>query len=97
MGDLGKLFSSPAVMEVLSVFAQYPDNELYQTQIKDLTNSSLVQVQRALARLELTGLVGKMKEGNRVYYLANRNHPAFDGIKEALLRTVVYGEAIKTV
>lgn len=95
MPNFAKLFPNPAVMEALVVFAKNPDAEFYQTQIVEATTSSLMQIQRALSRLEETGLVKKKSVGNRNYYRANRSHPGFEGIRQALVNTVIYGDVIK--
>lgn len=63
--------------------------------IVERTGLALIQVQRALKRLELSGLIEKKKWGHRSYYIANKSHPAFEDIKRALLKTVLLGDVVK--
>ena len=37
----------------------------------------------------------KTKSGNRSYYKANPKHPAFQDIKNALLKTILFGDLLK--
>ncbi len=89
------LFPNRSFVDVLSVFLTNPDKEFYQSYIAESTGCALMQVQRALKRLEITGLIEKNKSGNRSYYKANQRHPAFEDIKRALLKTVLFGDLLK--
>jgi uncharacterized protein len=73
----------------------HPDEAFYQSYIVGSTGYALIQVQRALKRLEDIGLIEKTKSGNRSYYKANRKHPAFQDIKHALYKTVLFGDLLK--
>jgi uncharacterized protein len=95
MASFIKLFPNPSFVAVLTLFLTHPDEEIYQSRIVDFTKCALIQVQRALKRLEDTGLITKTKSGNRVYYKANRVHPAFEDIKRALLKTVLFGDLLR--
>ncbi len=89
------LFPSPAVTDVLSLLLLNPDDEFYQREIAARTGNILRQVQRALKRIEAAGLVTKTRRGNRVYYKAERGHPAFEDLKRAFLKTVALGDALR--
>ncbi|MDB6081097.1 MAG: hypothetical protein JWO53_369 [Chlamydiia bacterium] len=58
------------------------------------TDKALIQVQRALKRLEEAGLIIKIPHGNKVYYRANSSHSAFLDLKQILLKTVIFSEKI---
>jgi predicted nucleotidyltransferase len=90
-----KLFPNPSLVDVLAVFLTHPDEIFYQTQLVEASGCALIQVQRALKRLEDTGLIEKTKSGNRSYYQANQKHPAFQDIKQALFKTVLFGDLLK--
>lgn len=90
-----KLFPSPSFTDVLVFFLTHPNEEAYQSQIVNSTGRALIQIQRALNRLEDTGLIVKNRQGNRIYYKANQMHPAFDDIKRALFKTVIFGDTLK--
>ena len=95
MTSFARLFPNPSFVDVLILFLLHPDEEIYQSRIVSTTGRALMQVQRALRRLQETGLITKTKSGNRVYYKANRKHPGFEEIKKALLKTVIFGDTIK--
>lgn len=95
MNPFIKLFPSPSFVAVLTLFLTHPEEEIYQSRIVETTKCILIQVQRALKRLEETGLITKTKSGNRVYYKANRMHPAFEDIKRALFKTILFGDLLK--
>lgn len=89
------LFSSKSLTEVLVFFLLNPGKEAYQSEVVEATGQSLIQVQRALKKLESSGIVFKRTDGNRVYYESNRHHPAFEDIKNALLKTIVIGDNLR--
>lgn len=95
MSQFIKLFSSPSLVHVLSIFLAHPDEKFYQSSIVESTGYALVQVQRALKRLEDAGLIEKTKSGNRSYYQANLKHPAFQDIKSAFFKTILLGDILK--
>lgn len=95
MNPFIKLFPNPSLVDVLAVFLTHPDESFYQSYVVEFTGHALVQVQRALKRLEETGLIEKFKSGNRSYYKANQKHPAFQDIKNALLKTILFGDLLK--
>ncbi len=95
MSHFIKLFSNPSLVDVLAVFLTHPDDVFYQSYIVESTGYALMQVQRALKRLEDTGLIEKTKSGNRSHYKANIKHPAFQDIKNALFKTILLGDLLK--
>lgn len=95
MDSFIKLFPSPSLVDVLAIFLMHPDEEFYQTSLVESTGHALMQVQRALKRLEEAGLIEKIKSGNRFRYKVLSQHPAFQDIKNALLKTVLLGDYLK--
>lgn len=95
MSSLAHLFPNPTLVRVLSLFFLRPEEKFYQRDIAERTGSLLRQVQRALKRIERAGLVTKSREGNRVYYAAERMHPAFDDLKRVFLKTVALAEVLQ--
>ena len=93
--SLAKLFPNPTVLDVLSVLLLHPETEFYQRQLADRTHSTLLQVQRALRRIEAAGPVTRTRRGNRVYYTAERHHPVFEDLKRIALKTVGLGDALR--
>jgi len=85
MNSLKTLFSSPVVADVLSFMLGHSEEAFYQRLIAEKTGHTLFQVQNALNRIELTGLVKKTREGKRLYYQVISSHPAFSGLQQAFL------------
>lgn len=95
LSTLAELFPNPALVKVLSLFLLHPETEFYQRGMAESTGNALLQVQRALKRIERTGLVTKTKRGNMVYYKSDRMHPAFEDLKRVFLKTVALGDALR--
>ena len=95
MHSFTKLFPSSSFIHVLAIFLTHPDEKFYQAYIAESSGYALIQVQRALKRIEEAGFIHKMKSGNRYYYIANKGHPAFEDIKRALFKTVLFGDLLK--
>ncbi len=93
--SLEHLFPFPVLLDVLSLLLLHPDREFYQREIAERTASAVIQVQRSLQRIEKAGLCRKARRGNRVYYQAERSHPAFEDFKRALLKTVALGDTLR--
>ncbi len=89
------LFPSPVLVDILCFFLMHPEEEAYQRSLAEKTGHSLAQVQYALERIEEAGLVSKKKSGNRLYYRAEKSHPAFEDLKRAFLKTVALGDVIR--
>lgn len=86
MDQFLKLFSSQCLVDVLMIFLTHPNESYYQSYIVKTAGYSLMQIQRALKRLEESGLINKNKLGNRFHYSANNKHPAFEDIKRAFFK-----------
>lgn len=90
-----RLFASPTLARLLTTFLIHPDTTFYQRELIRAAGTGLYTVQRVLARLEGAGLAVKAPRGNRVYYRANRDHPAFQDLKRAILKTFGLGDALR--
>jgi predicted nucleotidyltransferase len=97
VGDSGwaDLFASHTLARLLTAFVTRSQADFYQKELADAAGTGLYAVQRELARLERLGLVTKAPRGNRVYYQANRSHPAFEDLKRLVLKTMALGDALR--
>lgn len=93
--SLANLFASKTVLDVLAVLLLNPGRDLYQRELVDKAACTVLQAQRALRRIEGAGLLTKQRRGNRVYYTANRQHPAFEDLRRVMLKTVGLGDALR--
>jgi predicted nucleotidyltransferase len=92
---LAELFPNPTLVKVLSLFLLHPEKEFYQRGIAASTGKALLQVQRALKRIERAGLVTKTRRGNMLYYQAARLHPAFEDLQRVFLKTIALGDVLR--
>lgn len=94
--SLVRLFPNSAVLDILALLLLHPDRQFYQREIAELTRGTLLQVQRALKRIQDAGLVEKSRSGNRAYYIARRDHPAYEDLKRLLIKTVALGDQLRS-
>jgi len=95
MSDISRIFATPTLAALLSVFARDPSRTYIQKELVAETGGSLYLVQRELKRLEEAGLVAREERGRQVEYTANARHPAFTGLRDALLTTVALGDRLR--
>ncbi|MHB1323334.1 MAG: nucleotidyltransferase domain-containing protein [Coriobacteriia bacterium] len=96
MPNITSIFATPTLAALLGVFARDPERTYIQRELVRETGGSLYLVQRELKRLEDAGLVARETRGRQVEYSVNVRHPAFSGLREALLATVAIGDRLKT-
>lgn len=97
LGDSGwqDLFASRTLARLLTTFLTHPEAIFYQRELVNAAGARLYTVQRALIRLEKAGLIIRAPRGNRVYYQANRRHPAFEDLKRVILKTMGLGDVLR--
>jgi predicted nucleotidyltransferase/DNA-binding transcriptional ArsR family regulator len=61
--------------------------ELHARELARRTGMSLATIQQELKRLESLDLVSRRKDGNRVYFKANQNHPLFKELHQLTIKT----------
>jgi DNA-binding transcriptional ArsR family regulator len=93
--SLSALFAGSGLIDVLSLLLMHPDEEFYQREISRLTGLRLLQVQRAVERIADAGLVVERRRGNRLYYRADREHPAFSDLQQVMLKTVGLADRLR--
>ncbi len=95
MNPVVKLFANPTLVDVLSLFLQNADEELYQTDIVKRTGKALMQVQRALKTLQEVGLISVRPCGRQIYYKVIKSHAIFEDLKKLFLKTIALGDSIR--
>ncbi len=93
--SLTSLFPNQVVLDVLTLLLLHPDQEFYQREISERTNTGTIEVQRALKRIQAAGLALSHRRGNRVYYRSDTKHPAHEDLKRALIKTVAFGDQLR--
>lgn len=89
------LFASRSIARLLAAFTAQPGRRFYQRELQRATGAHLRQLQRDLARLQQAGLIERQAEGNRVYYRAVTDHPAFPEMRALMAKTIGLGDVLR--
>jgi len=92
---LEALFTSQARVAVLQLLLLNAPNRYYLREVASLTQQPVRAIQRELARLGGAGLLTMTAEGNRRYYQANRESPAFPELKGLMVKTAGLGDLLR--
>jgi DNA-binding transcriptional ArsR family regulator len=87
MTDLVDIVSSRVKAELLRLLFGLGRPELHLRELVRQSGLSLGTVQQELRRLTRIGLVTARKDGNRVYYRANQEHPLYADLRNVVLKT----------
>ena len=86
MTALSQLFSRTRG-EMLRLLFGSPDKEVHLRELARGAGLTPAAVQRELARLGEAGLVLSRRDGNRLYFRANRDHPLFPELHGMVMKT----------
>lgn len=87
MTELVDVVSSRVKAEILRLLFGLRQPELHLRELARQSGLSLGTVQQELARLTRIGVVTARKDGNRVYYRANPEHPIHRELSSLVLKT----------
>ena len=87
MTDLVDIVSSRVKAEIFRLLFGLRQPELHLRDLVRQSGLSLATVQQELRRLTRIGVVTARKDGNRVYYRANVEHPVHDDLRSLVLKT----------
>ena len=87
MDLLSQIFSSRTKAGIFQFLFGIHREELHARELARRTDISLSSVQQELKRLESLDLVLRRKDGNRVYFKANRHHPLFSELRQLTIKT----------
>ncbi len=91
---LRALFTSQARIAILKLLLLNAGNRYYLREVATLAQQPVQAVQRELARFEHAGLLQSAVVGNRRYYQANKESPAFPEMKALFLKTEGLGDLL---
>lgn len=80
---------------ILGLLYARPEREFYQQEIMQAAGVNLSAVQRELGNLLEAGLVRRRRDGNRVYYQADRESPLFPDLQGIVLKTVGLADVLR--
>ncbi len=95
MNTLAQLLCSRVRAEILRVLFGLRAGELHLREIQRQTGFAIGTVRQDLEKLAKLGLVNRRKDGNRVYYGANEQHPLHTEIRGLVLKTVGMADVLR--
>ncbi len=95
MSFLSNLFCSNVRAEIFQILFEESRDELHLREICRLSNSAINGIRRDLSKLLKMDLVVSRRDGNRLYFKANKNHPLYPEIRNIVLKTSGIIEALK--
>ncbi len=84
---LEHLITSKAKRKLLVVFLTSPANRFYVRELARKTGEQVNAVRQALSKLEKAGLVQSERQGNLLYYKADKECPIYGEMKGIVLKT----------
>ncbi|MBN2461906.1 MAG: nucleotidyltransferase domain-containing protein [Candidatus Cloacimonetes bacterium] len=92
---LAEILSSKIRAEIFRLLWDNDNVVLHMRDIERKSGFSIGTVQRELSKLLKLDLIKKMKDGNRIYYRANMEHPLYNDIVSIVQKTVGLATIIK--
>jgi predicted nucleotidyltransferase len=100
MNLLAEILSSKIRSEIFRMLFGVNGEALHVREIERRSGLTIGTIQQELKKLVRLDLIKKRKDGNRLYYEANREHPIYPDIRNLVLKTVglvdFFREALKT-
>ncbi|MDJ0828393.1 MAG: winged helix-turn-helix domain-containing protein, partial [Desulfobacterales bacterium] len=81
MNPLSAILSSKVRAEIFRQLFNINNKAAYMRQMARRSGLAIGTVQSELKRLAQLNLITKRRDGNRLYYRANQEHPLFEDIK----------------
>ena len=97
MGTLSDILSSRVRAEIFSLLFGLDEKELHLREMARQAGLSLGTVRQDLQKLGKLDLVKTRRDGNRLYYRANTDHPLYPEIRKLVLKTSGLVEIFKKV
>ncbi len=88
MGLLPDILSSRARAEIFRLLFGISADELHVREIERRSGLAIRTVSQELKKLEDMDLVTARRDGNRLYYSANRSHPLHSDIRNLVMKTI---------
>jgi len=88
MNVLAEILSSKIRAEIFRLLFGTIAEELHMREIERRTGYAIGTIQTELKKLLRLNLVKKRRDGNRLYYRANKEHPIYSDIRSLVLKTI---------
>lgn len=80
--------------EILRLLFAHPEQELHLRELARQGGLTVGTIQQEVAKLTSADLLTPRRDGNRLYYRANKDHPIFPELQSLILKTVGLREPI---
>lgn len=97
MGTLSDILSSRGRAEIFRLLFGLDEKELHLREMERRAGLSLSTIRQDLQKLVKLDLVMTRRDGNRLYYRANTDHPLYPEIRKLVLKTAGLVEIFKSV
>jgi uncharacterized protein len=97
MGILAEILSSRVRAEIFRLLFGLDEKELHLREMERQAGLSLGTIRQELQKLVKLELLISRRDGNRLYYRANTEHPLYPEIRKLVLKTVGLVEVLKRV
>ncbi|MHB8067734.1 MAG: nucleotidyltransferase domain-containing protein [Desulfobaccales bacterium] len=97
MGTLSDIFSSRVRAEIFRLLFGLDEKELHLREMTRQADLSLGTIRQDLQKLVKLDLVTTRRDGNRLYFRANTDHPLYPEIRKLVLKTAGLVEIFKSV
>jgi predicted nucleotidyltransferase len=87
MSSLQKLLSSRVRAEIFRLLFGVQDRELHARELGRQSGLNEASIRQEMVKLKELDLVVDRRDGNRIYYKANRDHPIYPEIHNLVLKT----------
>jgi predicted nucleotidyltransferase len=95
MNILSEIFSSKIRSEIFRLLFGISNEPLHMREIERRSGLSIGTIQQELKKLVRLELVKTRRDGNRLYYEANKEHPLYPDIRNLVLKTAGLSEVIR--
>jgi predicted nucleotidyltransferase len=96
MNLLAEILSSKIRAEIFRLLFNVSDATLHMREIERQTGYAIGSIQNELKKLLRLDLVSRERQGNRLYYWANKQHPLYTDIRSSVIKTVGVADIIRT-
>ena len=96
MSLLSEILSSKIRADIFRLLFGVTDTELHMREIERRSGYAIGTIQAELKKLLRLDLVISRRDGNRLYYRANKDHPLYADIKRIVLKTAGLAEVLRS-
>ena len=96
MGLLEEILSSNIRAEIFRNLFGIEKQSLHLREIERRTGFAVGTVQQEIKKLQRLDIITRIKDGNRINYKANTNHPLYPEIRNLVLKTSGLADVLKT-